>query len=138
MMFFICIALVALPCVVSCFFSVCILCNYLQIVQTRMFKNVNNYILSHNVYVLLLLMFAKPWRGNAPPYLLLVVEPSCVRYSDTCASNAIFLCIFLNLCIGGFFFIVGRFYFPSVAVIGSDVPPVAIFVLLHNYKSLNC
>lgn len=70
-MIFICIALVALPCVVSCFFSVGILCNYLQVVQTRMLTNVDNYILSHNVYVLLLLMFAKPWRGNAPPYLQL-------------------------------------------------------------------
>lgn len=66
MMFFICIALVALPCVVSCFFSVCILCNYLQIVQTRMFKNVNNYILSHNVYVLLLLMFCEALEGRCP------------------------------------------------------------------------
>lgn len=71
-MIFICITLVALPCVVSCFFSVGILCNYLQVVQTRMLTNVDNYILSHNVYVLLLLMFAKPWRGNAPPYLQLV------------------------------------------------------------------
>lgn len=60
-MIFICIALVALPSVVSCFFSVGILCNYLQVVLTRMLTNVDNYILSHNVYVLLLLMFAKPW-----------------------------------------------------------------------------
>ena len=71
--------------------------------------------------------------GGSPPYLLLVVEPSCVRYSDTCASNAVFLCIFLNLCVGGFFSIVSCFYFPSVAVVSIDVPTVAIFVvLLHN------
>lgn len=62
----ICIALVALLCVVSCFFSVGILCNYLQIVQTRMFTNVDNYILSHNVYVLLLLMFGEALEGQRP------------------------------------------------------------------------
>lgn len=51
-MIFICIALVALPCVVSCFFSVGILCNYLQVVLTSArLINVDNYILPHNVYV---------------------------------------------------------------------------------------
>ena len=66
MMFFICIALVALPCVVSCFFSVGILCNYLQVVLARLLTNVDNYILSHNVYVLLLLMFGEALEGQRP------------------------------------------------------------------------
>lgn len=77
MMFFICIALVALPCVVSCFFSVCILCNYLQIVQTRMFKNVNNYILSHNVYVLIVINVCRSLGGATPLlifYMLILSE----------------------------------------------------------------
>ncbi len=42
----ICIALVALLCVVLCFFSVGILCNYLQIVLTRILTNVDNYTFS--------------------------------------------------------------------------------------------
>lgn len=66
MMFFICIALVALPCVVSCLFSVGILCNYLQVVLARLLTNVDNYILSHNVYVLLLLMFCEALEGRCP------------------------------------------------------------------------
>lgn len=66
MMFFICIAIVALLCVVSCFFSVGILCNYLQVVLARLLTNVDNYILSHNVYVLLLLMFGEALEGRCP------------------------------------------------------------------------
>jgi hypothetical protein len=62
----ICIALVALLCVVSCFFSVGILCNYLQFVLARLLTNVDNYILSHNVYVLLLLMFGEALEGQRP------------------------------------------------------------------------
>lgn len=62
----ICIALVALLCVVSCFFSVGILCNYLQVVLARLLTNVDNYILSHNVYVLLLLMFGEALEGQRP------------------------------------------------------------------------
>lgn len=66
-------------------------------------------------------------------FMLLLIEPSCLCNPHFSTCDAVFLCIFLNLCVGGFFSIVGRFYFPSVAVIGVDVPAVAIFVvLLHN------
>lgn len=65
--------------------------------------------------------------GGSPPYLL-IVEPSCFRNPHVSTCDAVFSCIFLDLCVRGFFSIVGYFYFPSVAVVGSDVLSVTVLI----------
>lgn len=81
----ICIALVALLCVVSCFFSVGILCNYLQVVLARLLTNIDNYILSHNVYVLLLLMFGEALEGQRPSLSSISVPLPIYLYNTYCS-----------------------------------------------------
>lgn len=87
----ICIALVALLCIVSCFFSVGILCNYLQVVLARLLTNIDNYILSHNVYVLLLLMFGEALEGQRP-YLSSTLKLGISKFYNFVAENIAFVC----------------------------------------------